>query len=215
MLRHLVVLAALAAWGCGEPALEVEPWGGFGDPGADGTPKSKGPAGTCTYPDGPYGVDEGHTMPLTLSWQGYRPGADAMSTLSAAELFDCDGTRGIHALLFVTSQFGCEPCYLESEALESLMASWSSMGVVASVMLVDDVDGGPPSPSGALLWKEELGLTRVGVFLDPTFSLVVGASVGTPMQTVVDPRTMRVVQRFEGLPDDLQILHALAVHNGG
>lgn len=218
--RRLRSWLSLAAWGltaCGPSDHDPgpRPFAGFPDPGADAPTASKGPAGTCPYPEGPYGVEEGQTLPLSLSWLGYRPGATETSLTTAAELYDCDGTRGIHALLFVSSQFGCEPCYLESEELERLMPSWGPLGVVAAVLLLDDVAGGPPTLDGVRLWKEELGLTRVGVYADPSLSLVVGDSVGTPMQTVVDPRTMKIVMRFEGLPDDLNVVHGLAVDNGG
>jgi hypothetical protein len=60
----------------------------------------------CEYPGGPYGVAEGDTVPPTLSWEGYAPGASSPSTIAVTDFFDCDGTRGIHALYFDTSQFG-------------------------------------------------------------------------------------------------------------
>ena len=60
----------------------------------------------CQYPAGPYGVGQGQTVPPSLSWQGYAPGASSPSTLSIQEFFDCDGAKGIHAILFDTSQYG-------------------------------------------------------------------------------------------------------------
>jgi hypothetical protein len=65
---------------------------------------STGPA--CLYPDGPYGVSLGKVIPKNLKWQGYLAGGEAQGTLTTEELFDCDGTKGIHAILFDTSQFG-------------------------------------------------------------------------------------------------------------
>jgi len=63
-------------------------------------------AGPCQYPAGPYGVGQGQTVPPSLSWQGYAPGASSPSTISIQEFFDCDGAKGIHAVLFDTSQYG-------------------------------------------------------------------------------------------------------------
>ncbi len=60
----------------------------------------------CEYPPGPYGVGMNETVPPTLSWQGYAPGAASPSTITIEQLYDCDGSRGIHALYFDTSQFG-------------------------------------------------------------------------------------------------------------
>ncbi len=60
----------------------------------------------CTYPPGPYGVDQGEVVPPTISWQGYAPGASSPTTITTQDLFDCDGSRGIHAVIVDTSQYG-------------------------------------------------------------------------------------------------------------
>lgn len=79
--------------------------------GAGGSSSGSGMGGDpgttqCEYPDGPYGVGLGQIVPPTISWEGYAPGASSPSTLTMAELHDCDGSKGIHALYFDTSQFG-------------------------------------------------------------------------------------------------------------
>ncbi|MBM4358510.1 MAG: hypothetical protein FJ096_10425 [Deltaproteobacteria bacterium] len=61
---------------------------------------------SCVYPAGPYGVSLGKIIPKNLKWQGYLAGGQAQGTLTTEELFDCDGTKGINAILFDTSQFG-------------------------------------------------------------------------------------------------------------
>jgi hypothetical protein len=60
----------------------------------------------CMYPAGPYGVAQGQVLPPTLKWTGYPAGGMNEGTISTQELFDCDGTKGINAILFDTSQFG-------------------------------------------------------------------------------------------------------------
>ncbi len=60
----------------------------------------------CDYPAGPYSVAQGGTVPPSLSWQGYRPGENTPSTISIQDLFDCDGSRGIDAIIIDTSQYG-------------------------------------------------------------------------------------------------------------
>ena len=83
--------------------------------GAGAGPTSSGVGGTgsgepgpteCEYPAGPYGVAQGQIVPPNLTWQGFAPGSSTASTISIQDFFDCDGSRGIHAVLFDTSQFG-------------------------------------------------------------------------------------------------------------
>ncbi len=74
---------------------------GLGGQGGDGA----GPV-ACEYPQGPYGVGQGQTVPPTLSWQGYAPNSNSVSTITSEDFFDCDGLRGIDAVLIDTSQFG-------------------------------------------------------------------------------------------------------------
>ena len=61
----------------------------------------------CAYPgDVSYGVSEGQTVPATLTWQGYRPYATEPDAISVGELFDCDGDKGVDAVMFETTQYG-------------------------------------------------------------------------------------------------------------
>ena len=59
----------------------------------------------CEYPAGPYGVAQGDIVPPTLTWQALAPGQDSPSTLTMADLHDCDGTHGIDAIEVDTKQF--------------------------------------------------------------------------------------------------------------
>ena len=80
------------------------------------------------------------------------------------------------------------------------MANWRSMGLNIQVvmLLLDDPNEGPPTMVGVQTWKDQFGLHDVGVFADPTFSMVPGSSVGTPQATIIDPRTMVVEYLEEG-----------------
>lgn len=60
----------------------------------------------CEYPSGPYGVAMGDVVPPTLSWDGFEPGNPNPTSFTAEDLFDCDGSRGIHAIVVDTSQYG-------------------------------------------------------------------------------------------------------------
>ncbi len=78
-------------------------------PEPSASPKVEAPKaddGRCTYPTGPYGIAKGDVLPPTLTWKGFAPGAKEPSSLSPRDVFDCDGDRGIDAVIIDTSQFG-------------------------------------------------------------------------------------------------------------
>lgn len=52
------------------------------------------------------GVGPGQILPIGHSWQGFRPGDETPSTVYAAEFFDCDGSKGIDAVVWDVSQYG-------------------------------------------------------------------------------------------------------------
>jgi len=62
--------------------------------------------GDCTYPEGPYGIAKGDVLSPKLRWDGYVPGDDEATTITIGDFFDCDGERGIDAIIIDTSQFG-------------------------------------------------------------------------------------------------------------
>jgi hypothetical protein len=58
----------------------------------------------CDYPSGPYGRQAGLILDPTFSVQAYVEGSNAPTTVTAADLFDCQGQGGTKALLITTSQ---------------------------------------------------------------------------------------------------------------
>ena len=60
----------------------------------------------CEYPAGNPGVDVSQTVPREHQWTGWAPGASAPDTVYITEFFDCDGSKGIDAVIFDTSQYG-------------------------------------------------------------------------------------------------------------
>ena len=60
----------------------------------------------CVYPAGPYGVAQGKILPSNLKWEGYPAGGTVQGSLSIEVVLDCDGSKGITAILFDSSQFG-------------------------------------------------------------------------------------------------------------
>src|SRR5215472_16178311 len=105
-----------------------------------------GDAATCPYPAGPYGTTVGSTLPPTLVWQGYAPGASAASTIRVTDFYDCDGSKGINALLMDTSAQWCVPCQGEATDIPHWMsasgpgaANWSALGVQVLTLVIQNV----------------------------------------------------------------------------
>jgi hypothetical protein len=95
------------------------------------------------------------------------------------------------------------------------MAAWQSqgLGIEWLTLLLDDPNEGPPTTSGAFTWKDYYGHTLSYVAADPYFAMVPGSSVGTPQLSIVDPRTMVVVDLQEGYSGNYAKLIQLAQQN--
>lgn len=103
-------------------------------------------------------------------------------------------------------------------SLEGHISQWKAEGLNIAVitLLIDGPSGGQPTAQDAMTWKNQFSLQNVYVLADPGFSMVAGNSVGTPMQTVVDPRTMLVTFKQEGFnPAGFPELEQLARQNAG
>lgn len=178
-----------------------------------------GGTSSCVYPSTGYGVHVGETVDPSLSWQGYGPSSDVAGAVSPPDFFDCDGSKGIHAVLFVLSATWCEPCQAEATTLEGKAAQWSSMGIRVVTLMVQDATENPAALATATQWKTQFGLSNVGVVADPGFSFdqfdfaTHTDHTGFPTQIIVDPRTMKIVTYQQGdAPVDSQ-LEALAESN--
>ena len=95
------------------------------------------------------------------------------------------------------------------------MQTWESegLGIRWVTLMVDDPDEGPPTIAGAQTWQSTFGLDSVDVCPDPTFSMVTGTTVGTPQMTIVDPRTMKVIDLQQGYSGNYSKLTNLASSN--
>jgi hypothetical protein len=69
----------------------------------------------------------------------------------------------------------------------------------------------------AVNWKSNFSLSSVAVAVDPNFSFAPAGqmTVGLPVQTVIDPRTMQVVDIQEGSTGNHTMLLNLAQMNKG
>ena len=159
---------------------------GGGSGGATGSGGSTG--NSCgSWPAGPAGVAQNSTLPQSLSWQGYREGSSAVSSVSIGDYYDCDGKKGVNALMIITGTPNCGACKSEASTLEAKMAAWGGMGIKVITLMVGSV-------STAEAWKNKYGLNKSAVLADKMPpSMAYSSSIGTPMHHIVDPRTMKVV----------------------
>ena len=95
------------------------------------------------------------------------------------------------------------------------MQGWNNqgLGIEWITLLLDDPNEGTATTAGAQLWKNNWGHTLSYVAADPYFSMVPGSSVGTPQLSIIDPRTMVVVDLQEGYSGNYSQLTQLAQSN--
>jgi hypothetical protein len=190
-MQRAAVLVVVGAIGCSS--------GGAGRGASDGGPPPNG----CTYPAGPYGDQVGDVVDGTLSWQGYVDDATQPSTVTMADVFDCDGTKGIRAVLVDESAVWCGDCVNQAMTIEPLLsAQWKTEGVRLVVLMAQNADSAHPGPAtigDALTWRNEFALvTGTAVCADPqwtekTWGTAPSGGNGFPTDTIVDPRTMKIV----------------------
>jgi hypothetical protein len=190
--------------------------GGAGSVGGTGD-ATTGAGVMCEYPKTGYGNKIGSVIPPTKKWQGYAEHADMVSTISIADYLDCDGSKNINALLIDESAVWCGACNQEAAEMNSLMANkWEGLGIHVLTLMIDDATQGQPATTKtALNWKTKykLDATAVGVDTSITFAPPGAMTIGLPLQIIVDPRTMTLVEVQEGFSGDYTTLENLAKKN--
>jgi hypothetical protein len=166
--------------------------------GDSGTPVN--PACANGYPKGPYGTAVGNVLDPTLTWQGYAANQTTVATLTLSDLFDCDGSKGIDALIFDTSAGWCAACETQAHDEAQLVSQYDQLGIKAITLLIMDASEQAATTQTALDWRTTYGLIDVGIYADPNFVLqpVNATTIGLPLTMIVDPRTMIVHQVLEG-----------------
>jgi hypothetical protein len=223
IVRYLVGFATLSLLGCGGGSSDnakdagtapdaaapviiiLPPPSGAKDAGKeavaphDATADQGVPA--CTYPSGPYGVAVGSVLAPTITWQGYAPDASAPTTLKSTDLYDCNGSKGINAVVMATAAQWCVACQYEAESVPGWLAStgpiagdWSALGVQVVTLVIQTNQDEPATVATAEQWRTENNVTDVWVVADPgqTFP-----AASLPHDMLVDPRTMTVVDDMD------------------
>ena len=183
-------LAAAFALGCST--------GSGGGPADASAPDTAPPA--CVYPAGPYGHQMGDILDPSLSWQGYLEGSAQATTVAVTDYYDCDGRKGIAAILLDQSATWCGECINEAYTDGPLMSgAWAQEGVKWITLMAQDAQSNPATLDTAMQWRNQYGLDKVILCADPMWTLQSfgippssGAVNGFPTNVVVDPRTMRI-----------------------
>jgi len=156
----------------------------------------------------------GTTAAPNLTWQGYEEGSSQVSTISILDYFDCDGSKGINALLVDVSATWCGACQQEAMDLPGQVSGWSGKGIRVLTLMIEDENMNPATTQTALDWKNAFGLTQIAVAADPNFTLSPSSgAVGLPMQVLIDPRTMQIVEVDQGYSGDYSSVEQLAQQN--
>lgn len=172
----------------------------------------------CTYPEGVRGYAPGEVPPPTLSWQGWTP-SGGPSTISISDYHDCDGSKGITALLVDQSTSWCEVCRaLAGKISEHVREDWKARGIQVLTLLTQGANHKPATVDTALAWRDRFGLEGTTVAADPGMSFrdTVGEELAPfPYELVIDPRTMEIVSVDVGYDGkgDFPDLTALAERN--
>ena len=158
--------------------------------GNAGSGNAGGGESNCdSWPSGEPGVATGQVVPEGQVWEGFFGGSGSPGTTSIADYYDCDGKKGINAILFITAATTCDRCKHEAKSLEARMDEWVPLGIKVVTLMYY-----PDTVAAAQSWKSTYGLNRVDVLADKDGPVMAYTSPwATPLHTIVDPRTMRVI----------------------
>jgi thiol-disulfide isomerase/thioredoxin len=199
----------LALAGCGSEPLESPVAG-------EDTAIPPAPAGAsdgafrpvATYPAGPYGSERGSIIAdhSFLGWRDpVRSGFDEtrLEEVRFSDFYGAGARRGATELIVVNaSAVWCPACRSEMAAIarENLADEYRLRNVVLLCTLFEDVSGAPAKPLDLALWGNGLNFTvdfplvlDPGLKLGPYFSESV-----TPLNLVIDGRTMEILEVFMG-----------------
>lgn len=195
--------------------------GGNGPTGSGGAGGTGGTPSACVYPTENVGEKVGEVAPGSLKWDGYAEWTSEeaqISEISLESYYDCDGSKGINALLILTSATWCGVCDGEAQKLNEHMANgWKEMGIRVLTLMIEDATSKPATTKTAFAWKTAASheLMSTAVAADPGFSFAPsgGGSIGLPYTLVIDPRTMQFVEIQQGSSGSYPELEALAQKN--
>lgn len=166
------------------------------------------------YPEGPYGVSNGQVI-ANLSWEGWREPKQsgfepsAFERISLGDFFDPDGEKGFRAIFVNASARWCSICKMEQRHIREKRDVWGPRGVVFLETLFENTGSGPATPSDLVAWGNTYQIDWILV-LDPTNKLSSFFDrSASPMNMIIDARTMVIRDIITGMPDESWWAHHL------
>ncbi len=130
-----------------------------GVPAVDSGPTTNACAAN-TYPLGPYGTGVGKVVNPGLSWKGYLPNATDVSTIAPTDLYDCDGSKGIDAIIFDVAAQWCAACQSQAANAPQLFSQYDQLGIHVVTLVVQDASTAPATTTTAEQWKDAIQADR-------------------------------------------------------
>jgi hypothetical protein len=157
-----------------------------------------------TYPLGPYRGGTGDVIP-DLTFEGYLAGSSIWQTIHLRDYWDPDGTRGIHALVIVSSVVWCPICRHAAEFLpKSYTELYERRGARFLHLLRESAT---PTEAATRFdvdkWRDyykfpfDNGLDEKSQLV-ALWNSVEGPPLATPAYFIVDTHTMRITRRLLG-----------------
>lgn len=152
------------------------------------------------YPTAPYGATVGATVENFhfLGWSSpvlANHDPEALETIQLAHFYNPSGSEnGLNYLVITSTAVWCSACKYEYQDMASgQVEAYRKRGVEFFGALFEDNDGNPATPADLVLWAQNFDVDFPFV-LDP--SLKFGNFFdreATPMEMIVDAKTMQVV----------------------
>jgi hypothetical protein len=166
-------------------------------------------SGRCEYPSGEYGFMPGQVPPPTLSWEGIDENGKR-TTISIADYHDCDGSRGINAILIDQSTVWCGVCRrLAKKLAEKVHGEWNQRGIHVITLITQAADTTPATADTAMQWRRQFQLDGSAVVADPlrSFRETAGQQMAPyPYEIMIDPRTMKITSVDAGYRGEVEFV---------
>ena len=178
-------------------------------PPAEEAPKA------LAYPEAPYGKSANAVFP-NVTFEGYREGTGAWTSLSMLDYFDPDDTKGVRALYIVVAAQWCSVCQQEAQRLPKSYPALKDRGARFLMLLGQDNARKPALQSTIDAWQSRFHVP-FDIGADPKLEFLPPGATGFPTCYVVDPRTMKIVRVLPGITADGTIpgLETMLKKNGG
>lgn len=191
--RLPALTVALAALACGSNAPEVP----------DDLLTTGSGCGAPDYPKDGLGAEPGGVVE-NQCFTGYRaparvePSPSTRETIAFSDYYDPIGTKGVSLLLVNTAAIWCGACINEHRDLPARQAELGPRGLVIFTTLLQDAKRDPASLEDVENWIAKFD-TNFPIVSDPEQHLTdYSPPELAPLNMVIDPRTMKILQKFEG-----------------